>query len=149
SCDEVEGYLALEFPGHQFPPGFAELIYAKTEGSPLFMVDLVRYLRDRRVIERDQQRWILAESMPSVERELPESVRSMIQRKIDQLSEDDRRLSVAASVEGYEFNSAVVARALDIEAEDVEARLQALDSIYGFVRLTGEHELPDGTLNQS
>jgi predicted ATPase len=148
SGEEVEGYLALEFPGHEFPAEFAALIYAKTEGSPLFMVDLARYLRDRKVIERDQQRWILAQSMPDVERELPESVRSMIQRKIDQLSEDDRRLLVAASIEGYEFNSAVLSRTLPLEVEEVEARLQALDSIYGFVRLTSEQELPDGALTQ-
>ena len=148
SREEVDGYLALEFPGHEFPAEFAALIYAKTEGSPLFMVDLARYLRDRKVIERDQQRWIVAQSMPDVERELPESVRSMIQRKIDQLGENDRRLLVAASVEGYEFNSAVVASALPVEVEDVEVRLQALDSIHGLVRLTAEQELPDGTLTQ-
>lgn len=148
SREEVDGYLALEFPGHEFPAEFAALIYAKTEGSPLFMVDLARYLRDRKVIERDHHRWIVAQSMPDVERELPESVRSMIQRKIDQLGEDDRRLLVAASVEGYEFNSAVVARALPVEVEDVEVRLQALDSIHGLVRLTAEQELPDGALTQ-
>jgi predicted ATPase len=148
SREEVEGYLALEFPGHDFPAEFATLIYAKTEGSPLFMVDLARYLRDRKVIERHQQRWIVAQSMPDVERELPESVRSMIQRKIDQLTEDDRRLLVAASVEGYEFNSSVIARALAVEVEEVEARLQALDTIHGLVRLTAEQELPDGALTQ-
>lgn len=148
SQEEVEGYLALEFPGHEFPVEFAALIYAKTEGSPLFMVDLARYLRDRKVIERDRQRWILAQSMPDVERELPESVRSMIQRKIDQLSEDDRRLLVAASVEGYEFSSAVVAEALPGEVEEVETRLQALDTIHGLVRLTAEQDFPDGALTQ-
>jgi serine/threonine protein kinase len=30
SREEVEGYLALEFPGHDFPAEFATLIYAKT-----------------------------------------------------------------------------------------------------------------------
>src|SRR4029453_13210683 len=148
SYEEVERYLGLEFPGHEFPAEFAALIYAKTEGSPLFMVDLARYLRDRKVIEQDQQRWILAQSMPDVERELPESVRSMIQRKIDQLSEDDRRLLLAGSVEGYEFNSAIVADAVLIEVEVVETRLQALESIYGLVRLTAEQEFPDGVLTQ-
>jgi predicted ATPase len=146
--EEVDGYLALEFPEHEFPAEFAALVYAKTEGSPLFMVDLARYLRDRKVIKRDQQRWVLSQSMPDVERELPESVRSMIQRKIDQLSEDDRRLLVAASVEGYEFNSVVVARTLPVEVEEVEARLQALDSMHGLVRLTDEQELPDESLTQ-
>ena len=101
SYEEVERYLGLEFPGHEFPAQFAALIYAKTEGSPLFrMVDLARYLRDRKVIERISNVGSLAQSMPDVERELSESVRSMIQRKIDQVSEDDRRLLIAASVAG-------------------------------------------------
>src|SRR4029450_3515952 len=78
----------------------------------------------------------------------PEDSRRRIQRKIDQLSEDDRRLLIAASVEGYEFNSAIVAEALLIEVEVVEARLRALDSIYGLVRLSAEQELPDGALTQ-
>ena len=43
---DVDRYLALEFPEHRFPPDFSALIHAKTEGSPLFMADLVRYLRD-------------------------------------------------------------------------------------------------------
>src|SRR5262249_23990949 len=49
TLEDVERYLALEFPNHQFPKQFATLIYTKTEGSPLFMADVVRYLRDRKV----------------------------------------------------------------------------------------------------
>ena len=45
---DVERYLALAFPGHRFPEELAALIHARTEGNPLFMVDLLRYLRDRR-----------------------------------------------------------------------------------------------------
>src|SRR2546425_8734245 len=48
--DEVAQYLALEFPGHGFSSAFAALVHARTEGSPLFMVDLVRYLRDHGAI---------------------------------------------------------------------------------------------------
>ena len=47
---EIVQYLELEFPGHRFPSEFPSLIHAKTEGSPLFMADLVRYLRNHGVI---------------------------------------------------------------------------------------------------
>ncbi len=43
---DVDRYLALEFPEHRLPQEFSAFIHAKTEGSPLFMADLVRYLRD-------------------------------------------------------------------------------------------------------
>ncbi len=144
---DVELYLAQEFPEHRFPPEFTSLIHAKTEGSPLFMVDLIRYLRNREVIVEDGQgRWSLAESVPDVRRELPESVRSMIQRKIDQLSDAERRLLSAASVQGQEFDSAVVARALEMDAAEVEERLEILERIHLFVRKVGEQEFPDSQL---
>src|SRR5262249_32867169 len=47
---DIDRYLALEFPEHRFPEGLADLIHAKTEGNPLFMVDLLRHLRDRQVL---------------------------------------------------------------------------------------------------
>src|SRR6185436_15463139 len=88
SRSEIEKYLALEFPEHRFPPELPALIYSKTEGNPLFVADLVRYLRDREVIAEQQGRWALAQSLPAIERDLPESVRGMIERKIAQLSEE-------------------------------------------------------------
>src|SRR5262249_10177066 len=118
--EDVEGYLALEFPGHGFPPELPELIHAKTEGSPLFLVDLVRYLRDRGVLAEAAGRWSVVQSIPAIEQELPESIRSMIQRKLERLSEEDRRLLVAAAVQGQEFDTAVCARSLGLEAAVVE-----------------------------
>ena len=143
---DVERYLALEFPQHRFPDELAALIHARTEGNPLFMVDLLRHLRDRQVLAQEQGRWVLAQTLPDLQRELPESVRSMIERKIAQLGEEDRRLLVAASVQGFEFEAAVVARALALDAADVEEQLERLERVHAFVRLVGEHEFPDRTL---
>jgi predicted ATPase len=143
---DIERYLALEFPQHTFPEGLAALIHAKTEGNPLFMVDLLRHLRNRQVIAMDQGRGALVQSLPDLERELPESVRSMIERKIAQLGDEDRRLLVAASVQGSEFEAAVLAVALARDAADVEEQLERMERVHAFVRLVGEHEFPDRTL---
>ena len=146
SRSEIERYLALEFPEHRFPSELPALIHSKTEGNPLFMADLVRYLRDRDVIASEQGRWVLAKSLPDIERDLPESVRGMIERKIAQLNEEDRRLLVAASVQGYEFDSAIVAKALELDPADVEERLEALERVYALVRLVSESEFPGRVL---
>ncbi len=143
---EITEYLALEFPGHRFPTEFPQLIYAKTEGSPLFMADLVRYLRDRSVIAQTSGVWALEQTLPDLERELPESVRGMIERKIAQLSEEDRKLLTAASVQGYEFDSAVVALVLNLEADEVEERLEKLERVFAFVKLMSEAEFPNRIL---
>ncbi len=143
---EVEKYLALAFPQNQFPPELARLIHAKTEGNPLFMTDLVRYLRDRGVVTRESGHWTLAQALPEIENNLPESVRGMIERKIAQLDEDDHRLLTAASAQGYEFDSAVVAEALGLDTGEVEERLEKLERVYAFVRLLGEEEFPNRAL---
>jgi predicted ATPase len=147
SRDDVDHYLALAFPGHQFPGEFGAVLHARTEGNPLFMVDLLRDLRDRGAIVRDRDCWALVRAVPDLEHELPESVRGMIQRKIDQLSEADRRLLMAASVQGPEFDSAVAARILDRQPADVEERLDVLEKVHALVRLIRQQSFLDGTLS--
>jgi predicted ATPase len=146
SRPDMDRYLNLEFPQHRFPDELGDLIHAKTEGNPLFMVDLLRHLRDRQVLAQEQGRWVLAQSLPDLQRELPESVRSLIERKIAKLGKEDRRVLVAASVQGYEFDAAVVAEALALDAAEVEEQLERLERVHAFFRLVGEHEFPDRTL---
>jgi serine/threonine protein kinase/predicted ATPase len=143
---EIENYLEKEFPHHRFPPEFPRLVHAKTEGSPLFMADLIRYLRDRNVIAERAGEWTLVQSAPEIERELPESVRGMIERKIAQLTDDERSLLIAAGVQGAQFDSAVVAKVIGADPSEVEERLESLERIYAFVQLVGERELPGRTL---
>lgn len=144
---EIDDYLSLLFPGHAFPAELAELIYARTEGSPLFMADLVRFLREQGVLEEIDGRWTVARELPDLLRELPESVRGMIERKLDRLDGEDRRLLTAAAVLGSEFESLVIADALDRDPAWVEERLQLLDRVHGLVRSLRPHELPDGGLS--
>jgi tetratricopeptide (TPR) repeat protein len=145
--DDVERYLSLRYPGHDFPPAFTELIYGKTEGAPLFMVDLLRYLEDRGVIAQSGQRWTLPRSLPEIATELPESVRNTIARTIDRLDAADRRLLVAAAVQGHEFDTAIVADASASDPADVEERLDELGRVHGLIRAIGPVDLPDRTLS--
>jgi predicted ATPase len=142
---DVERYLALEFAGHDFPAELANVVHRRTEGNPLFLVDLLRYLCDRGAIVAPGGRWALAQGVPDLQRELPESVRSLIRRKLERLSETDRRLLAAASVQGHEFDAAVVAAILELDAAEVEERLTDLDRLHALVRLLREHDLPDRT----
>jgi hypothetical protein len=57
-----------------------------------------------------------------------------------------RRLLTVASVQGQEFDSVVVARALEIDAAEVEEQLEVLERVHLFVRKIGEHEFPDSQL---
>jgi len=143
---DVQRYLALEFPHHHFPADFASVIHSKTEGSPLFMADLVRYLRDTGGIVEVNGTWATARDLPDTPRDLPASVRGMIQRKIEQVEERDRKLLMVASVQGHEFDSSVIAEALEMDPAEVEERLDILERVHVFVRRGEESEFPDRSL---
>jgi predicted ATPase len=147
SRTDVDRYLTLAFAGHHFSEEFAALIHARTAGNPLFVVDLLRYLRDHGLIVQSDGHWMLVPEVRDLHRELPDSIRDMIDRKMKQLSEADHRLLLAASVQGPEFDSAVVAYLLDREPADVEERLDVLERVHALVRLVREQAFPDGTLS--
>jgi tetratricopeptide (TPR) repeat protein len=144
--EDVDAYIAQQFPHHRFPPDLLALVYEKTEGYPLFFVDLCRYLRDHHLLAESLDGWHLRGSVESVARELPESVRSMIERKVDQLSEDDRHLLSVASVQGQTFTAAIVARALNLDEAVVEDRLNDIARRFALIDAVGEVELPDATI---
>src|SRR5205807_4940190 len=78
--------------------------------------------------------------------EMPESVRSMIRKKIEALAEEDRRALQYASIEGEEFTSTVLARLLGMDELDLEEQLDRLDKITRLIETREEEELPDGAL---
>jgi adenylate cyclase len=148
SLDEgsIDRYIALQFPEHAFPPGFARIIHQRTEGNPLFMTDVLRDLRRRQVIRQIDGRWVAADNLDALESELPQSVLSLIQRKLEALDDADRRLLTAASVQGADFDSAIVAKALQLPSDEVEDRLERLEREHALVTFVDEFECPDRSL---
>jgi predicted ATPase len=144
--EDLARYLALRFPEHAFPPAFAHVLHERTEGNPLFMSDLIRDLRRRSVIVQSDGRWRLAVELSALERDMPESVRSAVQRKVEALDNDDRRLLCAASVQGLDFDTALVAAALQIPDDEAEDRLERLEREHAIVQFVDEWEAPDRTL---
>ncbi|VTS02810.1 atp synthase subunit beta : Protein kinase OS=Gemmatimonadetes bacterium KBS708 GN=J421_0248 PE=3 SV=1: Pkinase: AAA_16 [Gemmata massiliana] len=145
---EVDRYLDLALPGHALPSELIAALHAKTGGNPLFVTDLVRYLRDRSVVVRAGEQWVLSGPVSDAVSEMPESIRGLIRRKLDQLGPADRRLLAAASVLGATFDSAVVARALGTAPADAEEQFQEIERVHGLVRLVKEHEFPDRTVSR-
>jgi tetratricopeptide (TPR) repeat protein len=144
---DVERYLALEFPGHRFPQALADVIHSRTEGHPLFMADVVRSLRDRGIIAGGDDQWHLTQPLTAIAQDIPRSIRSMIDLTLGRLDDEERRVLTAAAVQGLEFDSAIVARALGADAGDVEDRLAAVGRRHALVQQVRETELPDGTLS--
>jgi tetratricopeptide (TPR) repeat protein/predicted Ser/Thr protein kinase len=142
---DIERYISLVCPAHAFPQEFVRLVHARTSGNALFMADLLLYLKDREIIQQKEGIWVLTKALREVERDLPESVRSIVQRKIDQLQDMDRTVLIAASVQGNDFDSASVAHVLAMDPADLEDQLDRLERIQVLVRLVEETELPNRT----
>ncbi|MCI0389146.1 MAG: AAA family ATPase [Acidobacteria bacterium] len=116
----VGEYLAARFPDSRLRARLARLIHERTEGSPLFLVNVVDYLVDRGLIAQVDGKWEFKVETEKVALETPENVRQMIEKQIDLLGKEDQRVLEAASVAGAEFSAAAVAAALEEDVVKVE-----------------------------
>ncbi|MDQ3665293.1 MAG: protein kinase [Acidobacteriota bacterium] len=146
SPDHIQDYLNATFEPHDFPPEFAAHVHDKTEGHPLFATNLLQYLHERGDIAKTNEHWSLSRPLSEMELEAPESVRSMISKKVDSLGEEERRALEYASVEGQEFLSTVVASLLGVDEVDLEELLARIEKTHRLIVTRGEEELPDRSL---
>jgi DNA-binding winged helix-turn-helix (wHTH) protein/tetratricopeptide (TPR) repeat protein len=149
SQDDIEHYLSLELPQAHLSANFVEFVHRRTEGNPLFVTDLVKHLREQGVLSERAGQWRLTRSVDAIGRDVPESARSIIERRLDQLSEREMVVLMAASVQGHQFESRIVADVSETDAADVEDRLRDLERVHGFVRVAQERQLPDSSFSLS
>ena len=142
----VEELLDVTLPGHQLPRWLTRLIHQRTEGNPLFMVNLVEYLLAGRIIVEEDRHWVLKGSYTDVESGIPENVRQLIERQVDRLDSDERRALEGASVAGMRCSAAAIAAGLEEPTEWVDEQCDALVRRYQFLRPAELVELPDGTV---
>ena len=73
----------------------AEAIFRQTEGNPLFIQEVARYLAESGLIKREGGQWVA--SVDSLLTQIPEGLRDVIGKRLTRLSEDcNRILSIAA-----------------------------------------------------
>lgn len=144
--EHIAHYLDVRFAPNDFSGGLADLVLEKTRGHALFATRLAQYLAERGDIVRTEDGWTLSRPLSEMDLEMPESVLSMIRRRIEALDEEDRRALRHASVAGEEFLSIIVAGTLGADPLDVEERLDRLSRAHRLIRTRGEEELPDGAV---
>src|SRR5262249_53021375 len=134
SLNDIRRYITQEFPENDFPAELAQVVHDRTDGNPLFMTDMLRFLCSRGMVADHDGRWSLDQPVSEVRKVIPLGVRNMIELKIDQLQDQERNLLLCAAVQGIEFDSAPLATVLSLEPADVEERLQALERGHNFVQ---------------
>ena len=142
SPEDVARYIEMHFAPNRFPIRLAQAVYERTEGNPLFMTDLLRFLTDRDALAKRGGNWHLQLTLDEIRTLIPSGIRSMIGIKIGRFNAPDQDLLYCAAVQGMQFDSAALAEVLSRDPADIEERLQELDTIHNFVRMVGEQQLP-------
>jgi len=147
---EVGEYLTAQFGGEPIngvkPTALAEAIYARTEGNPLFVINVANDLVARGVLIERNGKWLLAGRLENIVATIPEDLRRLIEMQLERLSRRESEILEVASAAGEEFCAATVAAALDQHAEGVEACCSELVRRGLFVQNIGNESWPDGTL---
>jgi predicted ATPase/DNA-binding winged helix-turn-helix (wHTH) protein len=141
---DVAEYLATGSAEPSAVKDLAGLIYRHTEGNPLFMVAALDHLQDRGLIVGNGG-WRVTASLETIDLEVPESLRQVIELQIERLSEEEQRVLEVASVTGAWFTTAVRATVATIDAERFEDICEDLARRHQIVRPAGPQEFPDGT----
>ncbi|HWJ12542.1 MAG TPA: HD domain-containing phosphohydrolase [Gemmatimonadaceae bacterium] len=120
---DVRQWLAGVFGGETSPELLAYL-HAHSEGNPLLATQIVRMILDEGGVRYEHGRWGLR---PEYERGLPAAVRGLMDRRLERLSAETRRVLSTASVIGRTFDADVaVAAGAGTEDEVLDAIDEAI-----------------------
>ena len=134
----VEDFLSRRMTEDGSELDVSELVYRRTAGHPLYMVQMAEYL------SREAH---AAQSTEQLEHLLPTALHDLIEMQLARLNEADQRLLEAASVEGNEFVTASISSALETRGERVDEICERLSKRGQFIEHRGLSIWPDGTVS--
>ena len=148
---EIYTYLATRFPEQDNTDELAALICQRTEGSPLFMVNIVNALvRHAGGSQKEEAAAITAivvrgRDIPGMP--VPDNLQRFIEQQLAQRTNTEQAVLEAASAVGVEFAAAAVSAAIEHRADTIEEVCERLAKREQFLHVIGLAEWPDGTLS--
>jgi tetratricopeptide (TPR) repeat protein len=106
------------------PPDVVAAIGRRSDGIPLYAVEMVRMLRDRGALVLDGDRYIVTGDIDSLA--VPETLQALAASRLDTLSGPERSLLQDASVLGRSFSAAGVAAISERPLSEAQEVLDAL-----------------------
>jgi predicted ATPase len=123
SGQEVQHMLEA-VTGQEMRWAFAEAVHRQTEGNPLFVQEVLRYLVEEGLLVREGGQWHRSTQTP-LEMHIPEGLRDVIGKRLSRLSPECNHVLAVAAVIGRDFALETL-RLLDAADSD-EALLGALE----------------------
>jgi DNA-binding winged helix-turn-helix (wHTH) protein/tetratricopeptide (TPR) repeat protein len=144
--EAVAAVLGRGLPGAAVPEELARLVHRRTDGVPLFVVQLAQAWTDAGVLRPAAGRWELAPG-PGGAGEVPDDLRRLLELQLERLDAADLAMLETAAVGGVEFAAATAASDGPGTVEAVEGRCAALARHGRFLRAAGPVAWPDGTVS--
>ena len=127
----------------------ARLLYERTDGNPLFLVNVLADLVVRGILVARGDGWEVREELGAESLGIPVDLRRTIERQIDRLAAGERRVLEVAGLLGGAYSAASVAAGLDCSVSEVEETMGGLARRNAFIHAGGVGEWPDGTVSAS
>ena len=122
TVDEVHRMMAA-IRGQEVPWARAEAIHRQTEGNPLFIQEVLRYLVEEGLVVREGNRYTRTGEGPADEG-IPEGLRDVIGKRLSRLGESANQVLSVASVIGRDFGMEVLRRVAGLPDDQLEAALE-------------------------
>jgi tetratricopeptide (TPR) repeat protein len=122
NADEVQRMLS-SIAGEDVPWGLAEAVHRQTEGNPLFVQEVVRYLVEDGLVIREEGRWRTI-SQDRLVMSIPEGLRDVIGKRLSSLSPACNQLLSNAAIIGREFRLRVLQSVTDLSEDELYAALE-------------------------
>ncbi|HZQ86716.1 MAG TPA: BTAD domain-containing putative transcriptional regulator [Acidimicrobiales bacterium] len=123
SRDDVIAMVTGSAPTSPPDVALGGALWHETEGSPLFLREILRHLAETgSVVRSDDGRWVATRRIEQLG--IPEGVKEVIGRRLTRLSEDANTALRAGSVLGREFRLEVLEKVTDL---GTDALLDSLD----------------------
>ena len=100
SFDDVEELIKQILEQDDVPTEFCKLVYEKTRGNPFFAEEVIKSLKEEEVIYREDSTWKIKEIAHI---EFPETVKSVIKKRISRLDDECQGILTLASFIGNDF----------------------------------------------
>jgi tetratricopeptide (TPR) repeat protein len=140
--DAVRSYVTQRLGTAAAQDAIAVFVHRRTEGHPLFIVQMTDYLA-----QHDGLTVQSAADITVVEQILPRGLRELIEAQLGRLTEDEQSVLAVGSVGGAEFAVASVAASLAKAEPVIEEICERLASRGQFIEERAVAKWPDGTLS--
>ena len=124
-----------------------ERIYERTSGNPLFLVNIVEDLVKHQLISMQKGAWVAADKAEQLIGGVPETLRSLISRRVNSLPDSLNLILETGSVVGLEFSVAAICSALDGTIGNIEKECEKLAEQGLFIEPRAVETWPDGTIS--